>query len=213
MTPQQHYPFTLMPLPYGYDALSPYVSEETLHFHHDKHHQAYVDNLNRLLEPHANLHDWTLEELLCRNHSLPQAIRTGVANNAGGVYNHNQLWLSMTGQPVEPHGQVFQAILGQYGTLDAFQKEFIQAGVARFGSGWSYLALDKRAGLVIGSLANQETVMDHGLCLLMLFDVWEHAYYLDYQNRRPDYLAAMWNVVNWDYMEQRYQACLADCQP
>jgi Fe-Mn family superoxide dismutase len=198
-------PFTLPPLPYAPDALEPHIDKMTMEIHHGKHHNAYVTNLNKALESAPDLQHKTIEELLADHCAIvPENIRTAVRNNGGGHINHSMFWKIMApnagGQPI---GNVAQAITGAFGSFGAFKEKVNQAGAARFGSGWAWLVKsgDK---LEIISTANQDSPLMEGKFPVMGVDVWEHAYYLKYQNRRPDYLAAWWNVVNWPEVEARF---------
>ena len=199
--------FTLPPLPYAPDALEPTIDKMTMEIHHGKHHNAYVTNLNKALESAPALAGKTIEELLANNCAIvPENIRTAVRNNGGGHINHSMFWKIMGphagGAPV---GHVAQAIVGAFGTFDAFKEKFNAAGVGRFGSGWAWL-LKTASGIEITSTANQDSPIMEGKNVVFGCDVWEHAYYLKYQNRRPDYLAAWWNVVNWKAIEDRFNA-------
>jgi Fe-Mn family superoxide dismutase len=199
--------FTLPPLPYAPDALEPTIDKMTMEIHHGKHHNAYVTNLNKALEAAPALAGKTLEELLANNCAIvPDNIRTAVRNNGGGVLNHSMFWKVMGpnagGAPV---GNVAQAIVGAFGSFDTFKEKFTAAGVGRFGSGWAWL-LKTASGVEITSTPNQDTPISEGKNPVLCCDVWEHAYYLKYQNRRPDYLAAWWNVVNWKEVEDRFNA-------
>jgi len=198
-------PFTLPPLPYASDALEPHIDKMTMEIHHGKHHNAYVTNLNKALESAPDLAGKTVEELLANNCAIvPEPIRTAVRNNGGGHYNHSMFWKIMSpGSGGAPVGHVSQAITGAFGSFDAFKEKLNAAGAARFGSGWAWLV--KSAGkLEIISTANQDCPIMDGKYPVMGLDVWEHAYYLKYQNRRPDYMAAWWNVVNWQEIEARF---------
>ena len=200
-------PFTLPPLPYAPDALEPHIDKMTMEIHHGKHHNAYVTNLNKALESAPELADKTIEELLANNCAIvPEKIRTAVRNNGGGHINHSMFWKIMGpnagGAPV---GNVAQAITGAFGSFDAFKEKFNAAGVGRFGSGWAWL-LKTGSGVEITSTANQDSPLMEGKVAVFGCDVWEHAYYLKYQNRRPDYLAAWWSVVNWKEIENRFNA-------
>ena len=200
-------PFTLPPLPYAPDALEPHIDKMTMEIHHGKHHNAYVTNLNKALESAPELANKTIEELLANNCTIvPEKIRTAVRNNGGGHINHSMFWKIMGpnagGAPV---GNVAQAITGAFGSFDAFKEKFNAAGVGRFGSGWAWL-LKTSSGVEITSTANQDSPIMEGKVPVFGCDVWEHAYYLKYQNRRPDYLAAWWNVVNWKEIENRFNA-------
>jgi Fe-Mn family superoxide dismutase len=199
--------FTLPPLPYAPDALEPTIDKMTMEIHHGKHHNAYVTNLNKALESAPALAGKTIEELLANNCAIvPENIRTAVRNNGGGHINHSMFWKIMGpnagGAPV---GHVAQAIVGAFGTFETFKEKFNAAGVGRFGSGWAWL-LKTKSGVEIVSTANQDSPIMEGKNVVFGCDVWEHAYYLKYQNRRPDYLAAWWNVVNWKAIEDRFNA-------
>ncbi|SRR5258708_24981477 len=196
--------FELPPLPYAYDALEPYIDTETMHLHHDKHHAAYVTNLNNALKDHefANL---SVGEVIRRLNEVPDAVRTAVRNNGGGHLNHTMFWQIMKPNGGgAPAGELANAINSAFGSFDAFKTAFNDAGVKRFGSGWAWLILDRSGGLQITSTANQDNPLIDGNYPVMGNDVWEHAYYLKYQNRRPEYLNAWWNVVNWDEVAKRY---------
>jgi len=199
-------PFTLPPLPYAPDALEPHIDTKTMEIHHGKHHNAYVTNLNKALESAPALADKTVEELLANNCAIvPENIRTAVRNNGGGHMNHAMFWKIMGPGGGVPSGNVAQAINGAFGSFDTFKEKFNAAGVGRFGSGWVWL-LKTAGGVEITSTANQDNPIMEGKYAVMGCDVWEHAYYLNYQNRRPDYLAAWWNVVNWQEVEARFNA-------
>ena len=196
--------FVLPPLPYDYSALEPYIDAETMHLHHDKHHAAYVNNLNAALKDHP-FTDLSANEVVRRLNEVPESVRTAVRNNGGGHANHTLFWELMTpGGSKVPTGALAQAINTTFGSFDAFKAAFNDAGVKRFGSGWAWLILDKSGKLAITSTANQDNPLTDGNFPVLGNDVWEHAYYLKYQNRRPDYLAAWWNVVNWDIVAKRY---------
>ena len=187
----------LPPLPYDFAALEPHIDAQTMQIHHGKHHQAYVNNLNAALEKHADLQKMSAEELLRNLGSVPEDIRPAVRNNGGGHVNHTMFWKMMApnaGGP--PSGGVAEAIKASFGGFDAFQEQFAKAGVSRFGSGWAWL-IDNNGKLSIESTANQDNPISDGKKPILGIDVWEHAYYLKYQNRRPDYISAWWNVVNW----------------
>jgi Fe-Mn family superoxide dismutase len=200
-------PFTLPALPYASDALEPHIDKMTMEIHHGKHHNAYVTNLNKALESAPDLASKTLEELLANNCAIvPEAIRGPVRNNGGGHSNHSLFWTLMgPGKGGAPVGNVAQAITGAFGGFDAFKEKFAAAGVGRFGSGWAWL-LKKGTSVEITSTANQDSPLMEGRSIVMGLDVWEHAYYLKYQNRRPDYIGAWWNVVNWEEVEKRFNA-------
>jgi superoxide dismutase, Fe-Mn family len=198
-------PFTVPPLPYAFDALEPHIDKMTMEIHHDKHHGAYVTNLNKALESAPAIANKSIEELLANNCAIvPENIRTAVRNNGGGHINHSMFWQIMKpnggGAPV---GNVAQAITGTFGGFDAFKEKVNQAGATRFGSGWAWL-LKTGKGLEVSSTANQDSPVMEGKFPVMGIDVWEHAYYLKYQNRRPEYLGAWWNVVNWEEVENRF---------
>src|SRR2546422_1884419 len=197
--------YELPPLPYDYNALEPYIDEQTMHLHHDKHHAAYVTNLNNALKDRSDHPDVSAEELVRRLHEVPEDIRTAVRNNGGGHVNHTMFWQIMKPNGGgEPTGALASAIQDAFGSFDAFKAAFNDAGVKRFGSGWAWLVLDRNGKLSVTSTANQDNPQTDGLHPVMGNDVWEHAYYLKYQNRRPDYLNAWWNVVNWDEVARRY---------
>ena len=198
--------FELPPLPYDYSALEPYIDTQTMQLHHDKHHQAYVTNLNNALKDQAQFASLSLEELMRRINEVPESIRTIVRNNGGGHINHTMFWQIMKPNGGgEPTGAIASAIQSAFGSFDAFKTAFNDAGVKRFGSGWAWLILDSSGKLQVTSTANQDSPFMDGNYPVMGNDVWEHAYYLKYQNRRPDYLNAWWNVVNWDEISRRYQ--------
>jgi len=199
-------PHELPKLPYGFDALEPHIDTQTMQIHHGKHHQAYVNNLNAALDKHPDLHKKSLNELLAGINTVPEDIRPAVRNNGGGHSNHSMFWQIMgpnTGG--EPKGKVADAIKSSFGDFAKFKELFGQAGVGRFGSGWAWL-IAKGGKLTIESTANQDSPLMDGKTPVMGLDVWEHAYYLKYQNRRPDYIAAWWNVVNWAEVEKRFGA-------
>ena len=198
--------FELPPLPYDYSALEPYIDEQTMHLHHDKHHQAYVTNLNNALQGQSQFENLPIEELIRRINEVPESIRTAVRNNGGGHLNHSMFWQIMKPNGGgEPTGPLASAITSTFGSSDNFKTQFNDAGVKRFGSGWAWLVMDRAGALSVISTANQDSPLMDGMLPIMGNDVWEHAYYLKYQNRRPDYLAAWWNVVNWDEIARRYQ--------
>lgn len=198
--------FTLPKLPYAYDALMPYIDAQTMQIHLTKHHQAYIDNLNKALAAYPDLQAWTLDDLLKKIKELPEAIQTAVQNNAGGHFNHSLFWLFMTPQSKMVQGSLHAAILKKYNSMEAFQDQFATAAKTRFGSGWAWLVLNSKGDLEIYSTANQDAVIMKNDIPLLGLDVWEHAYYLQYQNRRPDYITAWWSVVNWEFVEQRYSS-------
>jgi superoxide dismutase, Fe-Mn family len=202
-------PHTLAPLPYAFDALEPHIDAATMQIHHGKHHQAYVNNLNAALDAHADLHARPLEGLLADLASVPEDIRTAVRNNGGGHWNHTLFWNTMGAKAGgEPAGALGEAINTAFGNFGRFKEKFTQAGTGRFGSGWAWL-IREASGLRVVSTPNQDNPIMEGLApgqILLGLDVWEHAYYLKYQNRRPDYIAAWWNVVNWSAVAARFSA-------
>ena len=199
--------FTLPSLPYAPDALEPYIDKMTMEIHHGKHHNAYVTNLNKALESAPDLAGKSIEELLANNCGIvPEGIRTAVRNNGGGHINHSMFWTIMgPGAGGAPVGNVSQAIIGTFGSFDTFKEKFNAAGATRFGSGWAWL-VSTGGKLDIISTANQDSPVMEGKYPIMGVDVWEHAYYLKYQNRRPEYIAAWWNVVDWEAAEKRFRA-------
>jgi Fe-Mn family superoxide dismutase len=200
-------PFTLPPLPFAPDALEPHIDKMTMEIHHGKHHAAYIANLNKALESAPELAGKSVEELLAHNCiAVPESIRTAVRNNGGGVINHSMFWKMMApGAGGAPVGNVAQAITATFGGFDGFKEKFAQAATTRFGSGWAWL-VKSNGKLDIVSTANQDSPVMEGKCAVMGLDVWEHAYYLKYQNRRPDYVSAWWNVVNWPEIENRFNS-------
>jgi Fe-Mn family superoxide dismutase len=199
--------FELPALPYATNALEPHIDTRTMEIHHGKHHNAYVTNLNKALEAYPDLQSKTIEQLLTSLDSIPEAIRGAVRNNGGGHYNHTMFWQIMgPGKGGEPTGELAAAINSAFGSFAAFKEKFAAAGVGRFGSGWAWLIADKGGALSITSTPNQDNPISEGKTAILGLDVWEHAYYLNYQNRRPDYIAAWWNVVNWDEVAKRYAA-------
>lgn len=199
--------FELPALPYATNALEPHIDARTMEIHHGKHHNAYVTNLNKALESYPDLQSKSIEELLTSLDSLPEAIRGAVRNNGGGHYNHSMFWQIMgPGKGGEPTGELADAINSAFGSFAAFKEKFAAAGASRFGSGWAWLIADKGGALSITSTANQDNPISEGKTAILGVDVWEHAYYLNYQNRRPDYIAAWWNTVNWDEVAKRYAA-------
>jgi len=199
--------FTVPPLPYAFDALEPYIDKLTMEIHHDKHHGAYVTNLNKALESAPNLQNKTVEELLANQCAIvPENIRTAVRNNGGGHINHGMFWQIMAPKAGgSPSGNIGQAINSSFGSFDQFKEKFNAAAVGRFGSGWAWL-VKKGSGIEILSTANQDSPVMDGLYPIMGLDVWEHAYYLKYQNRRPEYVSTWWSVVNWPEIEKRFNA-------
>ncbi len=197
----------LPPLPYDYAALEPHVDAKTMQIHHDLHHGAYVNKLNAALAGHSDLQDKTIEDLLKSLASLPEAIRGAVRNNGGGHYNHTLFWTIMTpGGSNEPGGALAAAINNTWGGFDKFKEEFAAAAANRFGSGWAWLVKNNDGSLAVVSTANQDNPVSNGQSALLGVDVWEHAYYLKNQNRRPEYVANWWNTVNWDEVAKRFAA-------
>lgn len=199
-------PFTLPGLPYPSDALEPYIDKMTMEIHHGKHHAAYVNNLNKALESAAKLVSVTIEELLANNcAAVPESIRTAVHNNGGGHFNHMVFWQIMGPKAGgQPTGKLAEAIKSTFGGFDQFKEKFTAAAMGRFGSGWAWLVKDPPGKLDIYSTANQDSPVMEGKFPVLALDVWEHAYYLKYQNRRAEYVAAWWNVVNWSEAEKRF---------
>jgi len=200
--------FTLPPLPYATDALEPHIDKLTMEIHHGKHHNAYVTNLNKALESAPELAGKSIEELLANNLAIvPDAIKTAVRNNGGGHANHSMFWtiLAPAGSAGEPSGALAAAIDASFGSMASFKEKFNAAATTRFGSGWAWL-LKSGDKLEVTSTANQDSPIMEGKSIVMGLDVWEHAYYLHYQNRRPDYIAAFWNVVNWNEVSKRFQS-------
>ena len=195
-------------LPYPFDALEPHIDAKTMEIHHDKHHAAYVANLNKAIEG-TELGNQSIEALVAKIDSVPENIRATVRNNGGGHANHSLFWTIMgKGKGGEPTGKLAAAIQSELGGFETFKTELAKAATTRFGSGWAWLSLNKSKKLVVESTPNQDNPLMHGHTPLLGLDVWEHAYYLKYQNRRPDYIAAWWNVVDWDVVNKRYEAAL-----
>ncbi len=200
-------PFTLPDLPYSHNALEPHIDARTMEIHHGKHHKAYIDNANAALEKHPELAGKSAEDLLRDLNAVPEDIRTAIRNNAGGHANHSLFWTVMSPKGGgKPSGDLAAAIDKAFGGFDAFKQQFETAAKTRFGSGWAWLSARKDGSLVVSSTANQDSPLSEGMTPVLGLDVWEHAYYLHYQNRRPDYVAAFWNVVNWGEVEKRYKA-------
>ena len=194
----------LPPLPYAFDALEPHIDARTMEIHHGKHHAAYVANLNKALDGHADLEKMSIAELMGSLDRVPESIRTAVRNNGGGHLNHSMFWTLMKGGGGgEPGGELGDAIKAAFGSFDDFKTRFSQAGATRFGSGWAWLFV-RDGKLEIGSSPNQDSPVMEGGKLVLGLDVWEHAYYLNYQNRRPDYIAAWWNVVDWEKVAENF---------
>ena len=198
--------YTLPDLPYAYDALEPYIDEETMHLHHDKHHNTYVTNLNAAIEKYPELGEKTIEELLSDMDAIPTDIKTAVRNNGGGHANHSFFWEIMAPNAGgEPTGEIKEAINEAFGDFSSFKEEFKKAAAGRFGSGWAWLVMEN-GKLAITSTAYQDSPLMEGKTPILGLDVWEHAYYLKYKNVRPDYIAAFWNVINWDEVNKRFEA-------
>lgn len=198
--------YQLPKLDYNYDALEPHIDKATMEIHHTKHHQAYVNNLNAALEGHPELQNQDILALLQSLDKVPADIQGAVRNNGGGHYNHSLFWkfMSPNGGGL-PKGALLAAINEAFGSFEVFKETFNKAAASRFGSGWAWLVMDKNGNLEVTSTANQDSPVSEGKYVLLGLDVWEHAYYLNYQNRRPDYINAWWNVVNWDYVSERFE--------
>jgi Fe-Mn family superoxide dismutase len=199
--------FELTKLPYSYDALEPHIDARTMEIHHSKHHQAYTNNFNAALEGHADLLAKPAEDILRDLKNVPADIQTAVRNNGGGFYNHDLFWKIMgPNGGGDANGPVGDAINKAFGTFAAFKDAFSKAALTRFGSGWAWLNVKPGGELVVNSTANQDSPLSEGLTPILALDVWEHAYYLNYQNRRPDYIEAWWNTVNWEEVNRRFEA-------
>lgn len=199
--------YTLPDLPYAYNALEPYIDEETMHYHHDKHHQTYVNNLNGAVEKHPELFSKSAEELITDLAAIPEDIRGAVRNNGGGHANHSLFWQIMGPDGGHLNGPVQEAVRKTFGSEEDFKKLFAQAAATRFGSGWAWLVVHNKE-LEIMSTANQDSPLSEGKTPILALDVWEHAYYLKYKNARADYISAFWNVVNWDVVNELYKKAL-----
>ena len=198
--------FELPPLPYAFDALEPYIDAQTMQIHHDKHHAAYVNNLNAALEKHSELSGKRIEDLVRNPSELPEDIRTAVRNNGGGHYNHSIFWQVMSPNGGgEPKGDLARAISSAFGSFATFKETFEKSATTRFGSGWAWLGM-QNGKLAVISLPNQDAPLMEGMSPILGIDVWEHAYYLKYQNRRPEYISNWWNVVNWEETARRYDS-------
>lgn len=199
--------FELPELTYSHDALEPHIDARTMQIHHGKHHAGYTNNLNAAIEKHPELSGKSAEDLLRDLDSVPEDIRTAVRNNGGGYVNHKLFWKVMSPDGGgEPGGALGEAINATFGSFEAFKDKFSSTAAGQFGSGWGWLCVDSVGGLVVKSTPNQDSPLSEGLTPILGVDVWEHAYYLNYQNRRGDYIAAWWNVVNWEEVSQRYEA-------
>ena len=195
---------TLPDLPYAFDALEPTIDARTMEIHHGKHHAAYVNNLNAALEGHEDLQDLSVEDLLRGIDQVPNDIRTALRNHGGGHVNHSLFWTIMSPGGGEPAGELLTAIGGRFGTVDGFQEVFTKAAMGRFGSGWAWLVVTGAGGLDVYSTANQDSPYMQGDTPILGLDVWEHAYYLNYQNRRPDYISTWWTIVSWEEVARQY---------
>jgi Fe-Mn family superoxide dismutase len=201
-------PYQLPPLPYAFNALEPQIDARTMEIHHDKHHAAYVANVNKAIE-NTEWDNKPIEELLRNIEKVPEKIRTPVRNNGGGHANHSMFWTTIGGgKGGQPSGKLAEAITAQLGGFDAFKQAFTAAATGRFGSGWAWLSVDKGKKLVVESTANQDSPLMHGNTPILGIDVWEHAYYLLYQNRRPDYVANFYNVIDWPAVGKLYEAAM-----
>ncbi len=202
-------PYVLPPLPYNFGALEPYIDAMTMEIHHDKHHASYVDKLNEALKDYPELQKKPVEQLLLSLDSIPEAIRTAVRNQGGGHANHSMFWTLMKKDGGgQPQGKVAQAIITTFGSFDAMQEKFNANAKAVFGSGWSWLSVAHDGQLVLSSTANQDSPLSQALQPIFGLDVWEHAYYLKYQSKRPDYISAWWHVINWEQVEENYRAVI-----
>ncbi len=201
----EHYPFKLIPLPYPYNALEPYIDEETMRIHHDKHVGTYVENLNKALQDHPAYHDWSLEMLLYNIYSLPAEIQTAVRNNAGGVFNHNLYFNSLGTERINsPVGNFSNAVNKEFGSAERFLAELKQKALSVFGSGYAYVVINRNGKLMIITTKNQDTPLEMNLYPVLPVDVWEHAYYLKHQNKRADYIDDLFKVINWNKVEEVY---------
>lgn len=199
--------FEVAPLPFEYDALEPHISKRNLELHHGKHHPAYASKLNAALEGHADLQKRSIEDLIANLNSLPESVRTAVRNNGGGHLNHTLMWEIMGPDGGgEPTGELADKIKSTFGDFESFKSKFEAEGASRFGSGWVYLTMDSSGKLAIETTLNQECPITDGRHVIVINDVWEHAYYPTYENRRPDYLKAFWNVVDWSKVSAKYEA-------
>jgi len=201
-------PFTLPPLPYAFDALEPHIDARTMQIHHDKHHAAYVAGLNKAVAEFPDLEKKPVEALLQDLSAVPEKIRTALRNHGGGHYNHSLFWQMMRKVSGQPSGRLLAALEKRFGSLVGFKDDFTKSALAQFGSGWAWLVLDANKQLGIESTPNQDSPLSQHKQPLLGIDVWEHAYYLKYQNRRPEYVAAFFNVINWDWVSERYEKLL-----
>lgn len=201
------YPFKLPQLPYDYNALEPHIDEQTMRIHHTKHHQTYIDKLNAALEPHKELHNKSVEDLLKNLAAVPDAIRTAVRNHGGGHLNHSFFWPLMIMDAPSPEGDVVSAIEEKFGSFDKFKEQFSTAAANQFGSGWGWLVLNQ-GRLEIMTTPNQDSPISQHRMPVLGLDLWEHSYYLKFQNKRPDYIAAWWNVVNWEEVNKHFKEAM-----
>jgi Fe-Mn family superoxide dismutase len=210
------YPFVLAPLRFAYDALEPYIDAATMRIHHDKHHQTYITNLNTALKPYPELHDFSIEELLLRRNELPVTIRQTVHDQGGGHLHHQYFWgiLKPGATGAKPTGTLAQAIARDFGSFDAFKAKFVETGAKHFASGWVFLVVNPADGkLEVLSRPDHDSVLLEKKTMLLINDLWEHAYYLKYQSDRADYLNAFWNVINWEHVNQRLESLLTAKEP
>ena len=200
--------FELPALPYAFDALEPYIDAKTVEIHYTKHHATYLKNLNSAIEKYPDFFEWDLEKVVSHLDQIPEDIRTAVRNNGGGVFNHNIYWFNLCppSDDNQPTGRIAQAISKAFGDFSAFKAEYEKAGLGRFGSGYAWLSAKPDGALVLHSTPNQDSPVQEGLIPLLVVDVWEHAYYLKYQNRRAEYLGNFWNIIDWKEVENRYNA-------
>lgn len=200
--------FELPALPYAFDALEPYIDAKTVEIHYTKHHATYLKNLNSAIEKYPDFFEWDLEKVVSHLDQIPEDIRTAVRNNGGGVFNHNIYWFNLCppSDDNQPAGRIAQAISKAFGDFSAFKAEYEKAGLGRFGSGYAWLSAKSDGALVLHSTPNQDSPVQEGLIPLLVVDVWEHAYYLKYQNRRAEYLDNFWNIIDWKEVENRYNA-------
>jgi len=202
-------PFTLPPLPYAYDALEPYIDARTMEIHHDKHHAAYVANLNKAVAEYPDLQKMSVEALVQNLNEIPEKVRTAIRNNGGGDYNHTLFWQMLQKDGGQPKGPLAGALDAAFGNLGSFQESFGKAAMSQFGSGWAWLVVGPDKKLSIEATPNQDSPISQGRQPLLGIDVWEHAYYLKYQNRRADYVAAFAKVIHWDFVSERYEKLVA----
>jgi superoxide dismutase, Fe-Mn family len=199
--------FELPKLAYGYTALEPVIDAMTVEIHYSKHHATYTKNLNVALEKYPQFYDWKIEDILTKLDQIPEDVRVAVKNNAGGYFNHTLYWESLGPvSKIEPSGKLVDSIQKTFGGMPAFKEQMEKAGLTRFGSGWAWLSKKKDGSLLIHSTANQDCPLSEGLTPILTIDVWEHAYYLKYQNRRADYLSAIWQIIDWAKAEKRFKA-------